>query len=189
MDHFDQDMPPDLADIDERLRVNRPIADGPTLDRVMTRAQRVRSRRLSSLLPASRAPRIGRKLAVAMVTLFTVVGSTGVATAVMGVNPVDALRQSSGTSGASGSSRSSEFELQLNAASSQYCPPLQTLEMQRDTLEKQRNKLQKELDDELAKPPNQKDNELIKRLRKEIKDVEKALHDVEKEIKSCYGKS
>jgi hypothetical protein len=108
-----------------------------------------------------------------MVTLFTVVGSTGVATAVMGVNLVDALRQSSGTSGASGSSRLSEFELQLNAASSQYCPPLPSLEARRD-------RLQRQLDRELAKPNNEQDKELIKTLRTEIRDVEN-------EIRTCYG--
>jgi hypothetical protein len=37
MNHF-EDMPPDLADIDQRLRANRLVADEPMLDRVMTRA-------------------------------------------------------------------------------------------------------------------------------------------------------
>jgi hypothetical protein len=123
MDHF-EDIPPDLTDIDERLRANRPVADPPTLDRVMTRAQRVRSRRLFSLPPAPAAPRARRsRLAVGMATLVTVVGSTGVATAMMGVDPVDAVMHFSGTGGASGSSRSSGSELQLNAANSQYCEP------------------------------------------------------------------
>jgi hypothetical protein len=158
------------------------------LDRVMTRAQRVRSRRLSSPLTASRAPRNGRKLAVAMATLFTVVGSTCVATPVMGVNPVDALRQSSGTSGASGIIALVGSELQLNAASSQYCRPLQTLEMTRVELEGKRDDLQKLLDAELAVPPNQKDHEEIKRLRKAINDVEKEIKNAEKEIKTCYGR-
>jgi hypothetical protein len=71
--------------------------------------------------------------------------------------------------------------LQLNAASSQYCRPLQTLEMTRVELEKQRDELQKNLDLQLAVPPNRKDHEEIKRLRK-------AINDVEKEIKTCYGR-
>ena len=159
MDQF-EDLPPDLAEIDKRLRAERPVADGSTLDRVMTRARRDRTPRTSR-----------RAVAVAMATMLAIVGSTGVAAAVMGINPIDAVTTSSSTGSAGGSSKQSE--VQLDAASSQYCPPLAQLQ---DELARLRGRLNAEL----SKPPKLQDKKLIQQLQADIKRVERL-------IKSCYG--
>ncbi len=171
MDHF-EDIPPDLAETDARLRANRPSADAPTLDRVLARAQRVRGRRLTSLLPSPAASSRSR-VAVVLATLIAVVGSTGVATAVMGVSPRDALRAATPdlTSSDTSSGASSGAQLQRNAGNSQYCPPLAELE-------KERAELEKELADERAKP---------KPDRKKIRQLERRLEHVNDEIERCYG--
>jgi hypothetical protein len=110
MTDFEQ-IPPDLAGIDEQLAAHRPVADGDTLDRVMTRTQRARSDRRSWLRPQG-APRSNRRiLAVTAATLFTMAGTTGLAAAVMGVSTKDAV-----------STLSTSSSSESNASSKQYCP-------------------------------------------------------------------
>jgi len=108
MTDFEQ-IPPDLTGIDEQLAAHRPVADGDTLDRVMTRTQRARSDRRSWLRPQG-APRSNRRiLAVTAATLFTMAGTTGLAAAVMGVSTKDVASTLSPSSSP-------------NASSKQYCP-------------------------------------------------------------------
>jgi len=110
MTDFEQ-IPPDLTGIDEQLAAHRPVADGDTLDRVMTRTQRARSDRRSWLRPQG-APRSNRRiLAVTAATLFTMAGTTGLAAAVMGVSPKDAV-----------STLSPSSSPETDASSRQYCP-------------------------------------------------------------------
>lgn len=174
MDNF-EDIPPELAELDERLRANRPVADGPTLDRVMSRAQRGRSQRSFFSRSGASAPRPYRhSMAVAMATMVAIVGSIGMAATVIGVNPIDAVRTSAPSSSPSSTGGSTtDSSAQLNAASSQYCPPLETLE---DELKRLQNRLKAEL----AKPEKQQDQKLIRQLRADIRKLEQ-------QIKTCYG--
>jgi soluble cytochrome b562 len=154
MDSFD-DLPPELAETDELLSANRPVADRHTLDRVMSRAQRARSRRLPAFLSSSAStPGHRRKLAVAAATIATIAGSTGIAAAVAGVNPLNVASPSGG----------STTQVQLNAASTQYCSPSQLL-----ALQQQLAKLQKQLEQELKK--KKPDQALIKQLQQQIQQL------------------
>ena len=174
MDNID-DIPPELSEIDERLTAGRPVAGEPALQRVMTRAQGARSRRLPSLLSHWRAPRRTRRLlGVALATTVAVAGSTGVAAAVIGLKPVDVIRvvtpdltqRGTGSSGGG-----SDSQVQRNAASSQYCPT-------KEELQEEIAELQRQLQEELRKPrPNPG---TIRRITAEIRRVAQ-------EIEECYG--
>lgn len=132
MDDFDR-IPADLTDADARLRASRPVADAAALDRVLTRAQRARSSRRSSLASAFSLRAHRRKLVVAVATMGAVVGTTGVAAAVAGLKPAAVLNAITLQSG-SPSNHSGGLQLTPNAGNRQYCPGLVGLQAKLNAL-------------------------------------------------------
>lgn len=158
MTNFDE-IPPELSETDQRLSAGRPAADGPTLDRVMTRAQRARSRRLPSFLSA-RAPHSGRRtLALATATVVAITGTSGMALAIKG-----------GSGGGSGNT-GDKFGVHPNAGSAQYCRDL-------TGLRKRLARLQAKLAKELAKHPEH---------TKKIAELRLAIQILQAQIQVCVS--